>query len=224
MQTTADRLKFIMRERNLKQVDILKLCKPYCERYGVKLNKSALSEYVSGRVAPGSFKLTVLGLALGVSEVWLMGYDVPMERNTAPQPSEEQRPASITVPRLGAIACGAPIFAEENIEAYETIPAWTRADFTLVCRGDSMTGARIYDGDIVCIRSQQVAENGQIAAVLIDEMEGRANATLKRIRFLQGGIALWPENPNYEPMIFMGEDANRVRIIGVATHFISEVI
>lgn len=81
-ETTSVRLKRIMEERNLKQVDILRLAEPFCKKYKVKLNKSDLSQFVSGKVVPGQWKLTVLGLALNVSEVWLMGLDVPMERDT----------------------------------------------------------------------------------------------------------------------------------------------
>lgn len=75
--TTADRLKQLMNERGLKQVDILEACKPYCEKYGVKLAKNDLSQYISGKVQPGQDKLSILGLALNVNEVWLMGYNVP---------------------------------------------------------------------------------------------------------------------------------------------------
>lgn len=87
--TTAQRLQEIMAERNLRQVDILTLAKPYCDKYGVKLGKNAISQYVSGKVVPGQYKLTVLGLALNVSEGWLMGFDVPRERPTAPTSPEE---------------------------------------------------------------------------------------------------------------------------------------
>lgn len=79
--TTGDRLKEIMDLKNLKQIDILNLSKPYCDLYNVKLQKSDLSQYISGRSEPRQDKLSVLGLALNVSEVWLMGYDVPMERS-----------------------------------------------------------------------------------------------------------------------------------------------
>ena len=82
--TTALRLKQIMELRNLRQVDVLELAKPFCEKYGTKLHKNDLSQYCSGKVDPGQDKLTILGLALGVSEAWLMGYDVPMERNVTP--------------------------------------------------------------------------------------------------------------------------------------------
>jgi transcriptional regulator with XRE-family HTH domain len=77
---TSQRLQQLMRERRLKQVDILNASKPYCEKYGVKLNKSDLSQYVSGKVEPGQDKLFVLGCALNVNEAWLMGFDVQMER------------------------------------------------------------------------------------------------------------------------------------------------
>ena len=80
METTALRLRRIMEERGLKQRDILEKAAPYCEKYKIKLNKSDLSQFVNGKVVPGQWKLTILGMALGVSETWLMGYDVPMER------------------------------------------------------------------------------------------------------------------------------------------------
>lgn len=73
---TSMRLKQLMDERNLRQVDILNLTKPYCEQYNVKMNKSDISQYVSGKNEPSQDKLVILGMALGVSEAWLMGYDV----------------------------------------------------------------------------------------------------------------------------------------------------
>lgn len=91
--TTADRLKEIMIERKIKQIDILNLAKPICEKYNVKLAKNDLSQYVNGKVEPGQDKLTVLGLALNVSEAWLMGYDVPKSReNKQPTKSGELSP------------------------------------------------------------------------------------------------------------------------------------
>lgn len=82
---TSDRLKEIMKAMDLKQVDILQKCEPYCKKYGVKLNKNDLSQYVSGKAAPKQDKLSILGMALNVSEVWLMGYDVPMSPQVAPE-------------------------------------------------------------------------------------------------------------------------------------------
>jgi transcriptional regulator with XRE-family HTH domain len=80
IKTTSDRLKEIMRERSIHQVDILRAAQPFCKKYGIKLGKNDLSQYVNGKVTPGQEKLTVLGLALNVSEAWLMGYDVPKDR------------------------------------------------------------------------------------------------------------------------------------------------
>lgn len=79
-ENTALRLNKIMAERNLRQVDILERVKPFCIKYDIKMNKSDLSQYVSGKVEPSQEKLVVLGMALNVSEAWLMGFDVPMER------------------------------------------------------------------------------------------------------------------------------------------------
>ena len=87
--TTAQRLKQIMEMRNLRQIDILTAAKPYYKKYSVKLDKNTLSQYVSGKFAPRQDKLTILGLALNVSEVWLMGFDVPIERNTRLDHDEE---------------------------------------------------------------------------------------------------------------------------------------
>lgn len=88
---TAIRLKQIMSDNNLKQVDILNLCKPYCNKYNVKLGKNDLSQYVNGKVEPGQEKLDILAEALNVSEAWLMGYDVPIERAYNIKPTNNDR-------------------------------------------------------------------------------------------------------------------------------------
>lgn len=77
---TSERLRQIMDERNLRQIDILNMTLPYCKKYGVKMNKSDISQYVSGKVEPNQDKLAVLGMSLNLNEAWLMGYDVPMKR------------------------------------------------------------------------------------------------------------------------------------------------
>lgn len=82
VSSTAERLKEIMNEHNYRQVDILNICEPYCKKYNVKLGKNDLSQYVNGKVEPGQEKLTILSLALNVNPVWLMGYDIPKERDS----------------------------------------------------------------------------------------------------------------------------------------------
>lgn len=80
--TTAQRLKSLMESRNLKQVDIVNAAQPFCKAFNQKLGRNDISQYVSGKVVPGQDKLSLIALALNVSEVWLMGFDVPMERTT----------------------------------------------------------------------------------------------------------------------------------------------
>ena len=87
--STSQRLKELRDKHNITQAEILRIAKPYCEKYGVKLTKSALSQYFSGKHEPEQDKLTILGLALNVSEAWLMGYDVPMSRKTTPASANE---------------------------------------------------------------------------------------------------------------------------------------
>ena len=123
-------------------------------------------------------------------------------------------------PMLGEIACGEPIFATENHETYVDACADIPADFCLTARGDSMIGARIRNGDIVFIRSTPVVENGQIAAVIIDN-----EATLKRWYYYpeKEKLVLTPENPAYEPLVFVGEELSSVRCLGLAISFMSKL-
>ena len=222
MQTTAQRLKQIMVERSLKQADILQMAQPYCDKYHIKLNKSDLSQFVNGKVIPGQWKLTILGLALGVSESWLMGLDVPMEREKAsdfPQsPDILPLPKTKRVPLLGTIACGEPILAEENLEGYVEAADEVEADFALRCRGDSMINARIYDGDIVFVRRQDDVEDGDLAAVLIGD-----EAMLKRVFKLGDRMQLRSENPAYPPIMVSGEDNLPIKILGKAVAFQSYI-
>lgn len=87
-ENTSIRLKQIMNNRNLKQVDILDMTKPYCVKYDVKMNKSDISQYVSGKVEPNQEKLFILAKALGVNEAWLMGFDVPMKKELSSSEDE----------------------------------------------------------------------------------------------------------------------------------------
>lgn len=123
-------------------------------------------------------------------------------------------------PMLGEIACGEPIFASEDHESYIDASADIKADFCLTAKGDSMIGARIYDGDVVFIQAQPVVDNGQIAAVIIDD-----EATLKRWYYYpeKGKLVLNPENPAYEPLVYIGEELNTVRCLGRAVAFMSNL-
>lgn len=213
---TSKRLKEIMDTRGLKQVDILEMAKPYCQKYGIRLGRNDLSQYVSGKVTPGQEKLTILGLALGVTETWLMGYDVPMDRVNNKKvnslPHQDFKPVSKRKYKyLGEIACGEPIFADEQYETYIELDSDIHADFVLRAKGDSMINARIHDGDIVFIKEQPDVNDGEIAAVIIDD-----EATLKRVYKYDDYIMLNAENPAYKPIQIQKTDAKNIQIIGKA--------
>lgn len=116
---TSDRLNQLMAERNWKQVDIINNSKKFQEKLGVQLGKSALSQYVNGVQAPDQKKLSLLALTFDVSEAWLMGYDVPREREVVVE-------SEYTSSDLRKMAENAKTFDgkpldEEDIEAIQNI-------------------------------------------------------------------------------------------------------
>ena len=177
------------------------------------LSKARISQYKNGVYTPRGEALCRLAEALSVSEAWLMGKDCPMEGDGPSLPSDLSPLHLRNFPVLGRIACGEPLLAVEDAEEFMRASEDTDADFCLIARGDSMINARIFDGDEVFIQSADMVNNGEIAAVLVDD-----EATLKRFYYYpdEGKLVLSPENPHYEPMIFTGEDLNHVRIVGRA--------
>ena len=121
-------------------------------------------------------------------------------------------------PMLGEIACGEPIWANEDRESYVMADMDINADFCLTAKGDSMINARIYDGDIVFIRKMPIVNNGDIAAVIIEN-----EATLKRLYYYpdKNKLVLNPENPSFEPLVYTDEELNTIRILGKAVYFMS---
>lgn len=115
------------------------------------------------------------------------------------------------IPIIGTIAAGKPITADEHIETYLPCDIDVHADFGLIIHGDSMIGAGIHDGDVVFIKEQPDVDDGQIAAVRIDD-----EATLKHVYKIPGGCMLVSENPKYPPMTFTEENCDDIHIIGLA--------
>lgn len=188
-----------------------------------QVNEGAISQYKKGAYKATQENLDRLAKTLDVSIPWLMGADVPMERkkeksDTLP-PNLLPVPKTVKKPRLGIISCGEPIATEENFDGYDDVPEDINCDFTLKCEGDSMIGARIYDGDIVYIKQQSNVEYGQIAAVLVDGSE----TLLKKVYINEDSVILQAANPEYPPKIFYKEDINRISIIGVAVGFYSRI-
>lgn len=183
----------------------------------IGLNKSTLSRYERGEIdSPKLPVIEAVANKLRVNPLWLIGKSddstPSLPANVIPMPEMRK------IPLIGAIACGAPILAEEHIEDYIKIPAHIPGDFALTCKGDSMINARIFDGDLVYIRQQETVDNGQIAAVLID-----GEATLKRVKIFDDHIVLEPENPHFRPLTYWGEEMNMVRILGKAVAFTSAI-
>lgn len=174
----------------------------------VGVAEATVSRWESGEIANmRRDRISALAKILKCSADFIMtgNQNVP----TVP-PGFDPLPEMTTVPLVGRIACGQPITAEENLEGYVSIPAEWHATFTLLCEGDSME-PRIKDGDLVAIRSQPQVENGEIAAVRID-----CEATLKHVYLYPDKIVLQPENPNYAPIVKIGEEMNDVTIEGKA--------
>lgn len=182
----------------------------------VGVTDSSISQYESGKKTP-SFEMALkLAEALDCESA-----DLVTTRSNTPEPLPEsiiQIPSMQSLPLVGTVACGAPIFAEENIEEIVTAPENVHADFALRCKGDSMINARIFDGDIVYIRMQNTVSDGEIAAVLVDD-----DATLKRIYQFPDHIILAPENPQYRPIVFWEDEMNHIRILGKAIAFTSVI-
>ena len=205
MNTIGERIKLAREKIGMSQVDM-------ADKIGV--SKQNLYKYERGLVTNiPSDKIELIGKLTGVSPAYLMGWDATETEPLPPNcfPIEKRK-----FPLLGNIACGEPIFADEDFEGYVEAGADIDADFCLRASGDSMIGARIHDGDIVFIKQQPTVDNGQIAAVLIEN-----EATLKRFYYDQASdtVQLMAENPSYAPIVKMKSDLNDIRILGRAIAF-----
>lgn len=180
----------------------------------LQIPHTTLRNYEQGTREPGHKFLVEIAKFFNVSTDYLL------DNATLPHP--DLLPVqTVRVPLLGDIACGEPIFADEDLSATMTVNAPIVCDYALRCRGDSMVDARILDGDTVFIRKQDVVDDGAIAAVLIDD-----EATLKRVYHLADGrIELRAANVRYAPIIVGGEAETRtVRILGKAVGFQSAFV
>ncbi len=199
----ANKLKELRKEKNLTLEEL-------AERLGT--SKQTIHRYENGIISniPHD-KVRSLARALEVAPSELMGWE------------DEEALVSHSVkrlPLLGEIACGVPIYAEEKHGNFIYVSEDMDADFCLTAHGDSMIDARIYDGDTVFIKQQSSVDNGEIAAVVIDD-----EATLKRVYFYpnEGKLILSPENPKYAPLVYINEELNNIQILGKAVAFQSTV-
>ena len=216
--TTAGRLKMIMDEMGLRQIDLLERYNRVSRQYGEKeIGKSAISQYLNGKVLPKQDKLFILGEVLGVEPTWLMGYDVPRERpdQTAITTNDSIHPKRI--PHFEKCAAGEPIFAEGSADYYMESP-FQNADMAITVEGNSMY-PDFKSGDIIYVKQQDDVNDGQIGVILID-----GSATLKRIHHIKNGIELTSINPDYAPMIKTFSECDCIRIIGVPVGFTRKLV
>lgn len=185
------------------------------------LSQSLISQYLSGKFEAKNDKIVIIAETLGISEKYLLGTSEDMFATNLNNLDNIFKVEKHRIPLLGSIACGEPIYADEDRESYVLAGTDIHADFCLKCKGDSMINARIYDGDIVFIRKQDIVDNGDIAAMLIDD-----SVTLKRFYYYrdQNMVILKPENPKHKDIVLVGEEIDRVRVLGKAIAFQSDVI
>lgn len=185
------------------------------------ISKSSINMYERGEREPGFGTVTAMAELFEVDTDYLLG--------KSPYKNKEEwlsshhapsSPANRLVPVLGEIACGQPIFTNEEYGSYAELSPGVRADFCLRAKGDSMIGARIMDGDLVFIRRQETVENGTIAAVIVED-----TATLKRVYYdpEKQLLSLNAENPHYPPLLYSGAELEQIRILGKAVAFQSEI-
>ena len=192
----------------------------------VGVGKSTVRKWETGMIANmRRDKIADLAKALKTTPAYLMGWE---EKDSGALESDMEsyglfgiRPITKKrFPMLGEIACGKPIFAEEDHESYVDSLSDIDADFCLTAKGDSMIGAGIHDGDIVFIKKQPIVNNGEIAAVIIGD-----EATLKVWYFdnEKKKLVLNPANQSYEPLVYIGAELDTIMCLGKAVCYMSKL-
>lgn len=181
-------------------------------------DRSSIAKIEKGQVDLQQSKIELFAKALNTTVPKLVGWD-DIEDNILSNiyPIELKR-----FPMLGEIACGKPIYANEDRESYVMAGTDIKADFCLKAKGDSMINARICDGDIIFVQKQDIVNNGEIAAVVINNDN---EATLKRFFYYaeKNMVILKAENPAFEDMIFLNDELNNFHVLGKAVAFQSDV-
>jgi repressor LexA len=190
-KTFAENISRLRKERSLTMEQL---------GYEIGVGKSAISQWELGEKMPNSGNLEKIANFFNVPKSALFAEG---------QDRFETYEQSVKLPVYSSIACGEPCMVAENAVSYEVTPkSWLNGGeyFYLIAKGDSMIGARIHEGDLLLIRKQPTVEEGEIAAVIIDD-----ECTLKRVYHHNGTLVLQAENPKYAPIIIKKGD---VRIIG----------
>lgn len=232
-ESFTERFNKAIQAENLRQVDLVKKTKEVMKIYikdydGDGIDKSLINKYIKGVAFPKQDNIFILAKALNVSEGWLMGYDVDMDREWF----EDRKPENLNIdnaryietstktvkiPLLGKVPAGTPIEAIQDIIGYEEIPASMLINgndyFALKVEGDSMYPDYM-SGDILIIKQQSDCKSGDDCIVMVNGDD----ATFKRVIKQDNSIILKPLNNNYEPYYFNEDDIIKmpVKIIGIA--------
>lgn len=196
MKSFGEILKEIRLGKDMSQEEFAKL---------LNTSKQVISRYENGQRTP---KITVVQEFADI-----LGVPIGDLSPTPSMPENIIPVHKVKIPLLGTIAAGLPIFAEEDFDTYVEADSDTRCDFALIVKGDSMEPT-MRNGDIVFIRKQDDVDEGQIAAVIIDD-----SATLKRVYHIPGGVQLISENPIYPPQIYTTENSDYVAVLGRAVAY-----
>lgn len=180
------------------------------------MSQQAIAKWETGTATPNPETLVKISAIFDVTVDQLLGSQSVLQHDRMETDNNfiPYRPTG-TVPVLGRIAAGVPISAIEEVEGYEPVTVSDPENcYYLRVEGDSMTGAGIQSGDLVLIRQQPTADNGQIVACKVNGDE----ATLKRFHQQGATVLLMPENPNYEPIVVPAKDFDTgyAQIFGVA--------
>lgn len=212
----GDTLKKLREDRGISQEQLAQ---------AIGVSKSTIGMYEQGKRTPHSKKDVLKKLAdyFYVTIDYLLGYSA-LDNSLTDDDRARFGIRSVStqkIPMIGKIACGEPIMCEEDYETFAEASSDIHAYFCLTAQGDSMINARIFDGDIVFIREQDAVDNGEIAAVIVNDDE----ITLKRFYYYpdRSQVILQPENPIYRPMVFNNEELNHIRILGKAVAFTSKI-
>lgn len=208
--TTGQIIRMLRKERRISQLQLAT---------SLNIGKSTVAMYEADERMPKKEILEQIADYFNVDMDFLYGRTHVRNRmNELPEGNSLFVPNMKRVPMLGSVACGEPIYADEQYGEYYSVDSSIHADFCLKAQGDSMTGARIYDGDIVFIQQQPDVDNGQIAAVLIGD-----EATLKYFYRYGDTVVLRPANSAYKEMIYKEDELNEIRVIGRAVAFQSQL-
>lgn len=191
--------------------------RPYAVAQKAGVSQPTLSDWKLGKSEPKRKTLEKICNAYGKDLSFFYG-----EENSPPKLSNVYSIELKRFSMMGEISCGEPKYTNEDRESYVMAGTNIEADFCLKAKGDSMINARILDGDIVFIRKQDIVDNGEIAAVVVNN---DSEATLKRFFYYKEKslLILKPENPAYEDQIYQGEELNQVHVLGKAIAFQSDV-